>query len=238
MRAVAGVQVRFATSFTGERYVTDKLWERATIASCPWHPQGGCGFARHGTYERVTPVGCRVARWYCRKAGATVSALPDCLAAHRRGTLDELESLALAAERATSLAAAARTLRGEIELPGALRYLGRLRRDIQAVLAAVRGLDPARFVGVAATLVGFAAALGIVPPGVLMRLRTDCCAAHLATLPVPLGFVPYRIECNGERRATQQRAGRDPPRQRVEACASEHTRAPSPHDLPCRARPR
>lgn len=224
---MAGVQVRLATSSTGERYVTDKLWEHATIASCPWHPQGGCGFSRHGTYQRVTPVGCRVARWYCRKARATVSALPDCLAAHRRGTLEELECLALATERAASLAAAARTERQGIELPGALRFLGRLRRDLNAVLAAVRGLDPERFAGVAVTLVGFAAALGIVPPGVLVRLRVEC-AAHLATLPVPLGFVAYRIECNGERRATQQRAGRDPPRQRLEARTPDHTRAPSP----------
>lgn len=226
VRAVAGVQVRFATSLTGERYVTDRLWERATIASCPWHPDGRCGFSRHGTYERVTPPGCRVARWYCPEARATVSALPDCLAAHRRGTLDELERLALAAERTGSLAGAARTERREIELPGALRYLGRLRRDVRAVLVAVRGLEPERFAGAALTLLGFAAALGIVAPGVLVGLRAEC-AEHLVRLPVPLGFVPYRIARDGRRRATPQRAGRDPPHRTLEARAPDHTDAAS-----------
>ena len=37
------------------------------------HPQGGCGFARHGSYERVDPPGTRIARWYCRVGHQTFS---------------------------------------------------------------------------------------------------------------------------------------------------------------------
>jgi len=76
------MQVRLAMPITSEDYISAKLWEKATLISCPWHPGGGCGFARHGT----------IARWYCRKAGRTLSALPDCLSSHLSGTLDECEA--------------------------------------------------------------------------------------------------------------------------------------------------
>jgi hypothetical protein len=62
-------------------------WLSATLPRCPLHPQGGCGFARHGTYERVSPPGTRVARWYCPEGHCTFSLLPDCLAARLSGTL-------------------------------------------------------------------------------------------------------------------------------------------------------
>ena len=84
---MAGVQVRLATPTTSEDYVAGKLWRLASLARCPWHPAGGCGFCRHGTYERVRPPGTLIARWYCPKARRTVSALPDCLASHYSGTL-------------------------------------------------------------------------------------------------------------------------------------------------------
>lgn len=224
MRAVAGVQVRLRTPCTGEHYVTGKLWTRATIASCPWHADGRCGFSRHGTYERVTPIGCHVARWYCPKTGRTVSALPDCLAAHRTGTLAELEARLLAVERAGSLSAAADTMRTEIELPGALRYLSRLRRDIHGALAIVRGLAPERFAGVKPTITAFALLLGV--SGVLMHLRGEC-ARYLPRLPAPLGFDPRRNPRDRTASAPQHRSGRDPPHTLVEACVLVH-----PHD-PC-----
>lgn len=218
---MAGVQIRLATSLTGEDYVTGKLWTQATIASCPWHADGRCGFCRHGTYERVTPAGCRVARWYCPVIGRTVSALPDCLAAHRSGTLTELEVRLLAVEQAGSLAAAAVTMRTEIELPGALRYLSRLRRDIRGALAIVRGLHPERFAGVAPTLTAFAVLLGV--SGVLMHLRSEC-TQHLPHLPVPLGFDPRRNRWERRADGSQHRSGRDPPHRLIEACVLVHTR--------------
>jgi len=50
-----------------------------TLRGCPWHPQGGCGFSRHGTCPRARPPGALIARWYCPLARRTVSALPHCL---------------------------------------------------------------------------------------------------------------------------------------------------------------
>ena len=74
-----------------------------------------------------------------------MSALPDCLASHRTGTLNELERRLHALEQAGSLSAAAHTTRTEIELPGALRYLTLLRRDLYAAFSILRGLEPERF---------------------------------------------------------------------------------------------
>ena len=142
---MAGVQVRLATPTTSEDYVAGKLWRLATLTACPWHPAGGCGFCRHGTYERVRPRGALIARWYCPRARRTVSALPDCLASQYSGTLADLEATVLAVEQAPSRPAAAEQLRTEIELPGALRYLDRLCRAVHGALAAVRAVtDPLR----------------------------------------------------------------------------------------------
>lgn len=217
---MAGVQIRLATSLTGEHYVTARLWTQATITSCPWHADGRCGFSRHGTYERVTPAGCRVARWYCPEARRTVSALPDCLASHRTGTLIELERRLRALEQAGSLSAAAHTTRTEIELPGALRYLTRLRRDLYAALSILRALDPERFANIAITLCTFASVLGV--SDVLMVLRADY-ARHLPQLPVPLGFNPRRTARDTGVTTDQHRSGRDPPHRLIEACVFVHT---------------
>jgi len=232
---VAGLQVRLATSSTGEDYVTGRLWERATITSCPWHPEGHCGLRRHGTYERVTPPGCLVARWYCPLTGRTVSALPDCLAAHRRGTLAELEEHVLAVEQTASLEHAAGTRRTEIELPGALRYLGRLARDVHRALAVLRGLDPERFIGCAPTLAAFVALLGVRP--VLVGLRGDY-AAHLPGLAAPLGFDPRRNGRHDTAGAYQHRSGRDPPHALIEARVLIHKRRPRHREHPHRLRSR
>ena len=92
------------------------------------HPQGGCGFTRHGTYERVNPPGTRIARWYCRQGHCTFSLLPDCLAARGSGTLIEFEAVVNDTEAARSLEAAAAACRPDIELPGVLRWLRRRRQ--------------------------------------------------------------------------------------------------------------
>jgi hypothetical protein len=149
------MQVRLATPITSEDYITGKLWERATLDGCPWHPEGGCGFARHGTYGRVKPANTRVARWYCPKEKRTISALPDYLASHRSGTLDECEAVVCAVESAFSIEAACWDLRTEIELPGVLRYVTRLVRDIYRTLRIIKGLFPLYFSG-PPTVNGFA----------------------------------------------------------------------------------
>ena len=186
------MQLRLATLLTGEDHVARKGWEGATAPRCPWHPRGGCGFKRHGTYARVRPAGARVARFYCPGTGSTVSLLPDCFAARRSGTLDELEAEVLGVERAASLAAAAAVRRPDSELPGALRWLGRTRSDVHAALGIVRALLPEHFEALAPSLTAFAAALELdvdpgTVPGVLRTLR-GVAAAHLAALPAPLGF--------------------------------------------------
>ncbi|MGI9304505.1 MAG: hypothetical protein ACR2RB_17640, partial [Gammaproteobacteria bacterium] len=101
------MQLRHKTSLTSEQYVNRKAWCKASLARCPVHRQGGCGFARHGTYERVRPAGTRIARWYCRASHQTFSLLPDCLAARCSGSLAEVEAAVDVAERAGTLAAAA-----------------------------------------------------------------------------------------------------------------------------------
>ncbi len=205
---MAGVQVRLATPITSESYVADKLWRLATLSHCPWHPAGGCGFCRHGTYERVRPPGTLIARWYCPKVRRTVSALPDCLASHYSGTLADLEAMVIAVEQAPSRAAAAGQLRTEIELPGALRYLDRLRRTVHNALAAIRGLEPVRFAEVAPTLQGFAQALGA--DSILVHLR-GLVSRYLPQLPTPFGFDPHRRSRDTADRRRQHRTGPDPP---------------------------
>jgi hypothetical protein len=205
-----------ATPTTSEVYVADKLWRFASLTHCPWHPAGGCGFRRHGTYERVRPPGTLIARWYCPKARRTVSALPDCLASHYSGTLADLEAMVVAVEQAPSRSVAAEQLRTEIELPGALRYLDRLRRSVHGTLAAVRGLEPQRFGAVAPTLQAFAAVLG--SESVLIGLR-HLVARYLPQLPTPFGFDPHRCRLNGADRRRQHRTGPDPPSAFLEASA-------------------
>ncbi len=210
------MQVRLATSNTSEVYVTDKLWEYATLIACPWHPEGGCGFARHGTYGRVKPANTRVARWYCPTAQRTVSALPDCLASHRSGTLDECEALLRTVESSSGLEAACRDLRLEIELPGVLRYVTRLVRDIYQALRAIKGLLPLRFAGSEPTVNDFSNRLDTLT--VLTDLRLIA-SQFLPQLPTPLGFNPSRDNTHKSRPAFQHQVGRDPPVAFVEAIA-------------------
>ena len=71
----------------------------------------------------------------------TVSALPDCLASHYSGTLEELEVIVRTVEEARSLASASESLRTDIELPGALRYLRRVVTAVHAALLTLRVSD-------------------------------------------------------------------------------------------------
>ncbi|HME71378.1 MAG TPA: hypothetical protein VKM54_16115, partial [Myxococcota bacterium] len=59
------MQLRHETTLTGEAYVSQQAWRTASLARCPLHPRGRCGFAKHTAYTRVEPVGMRVARYYC-----------------------------------------------------------------------------------------------------------------------------------------------------------------------------
>ena len=90
------------------------------------HPEGGCGYARHGTYERKRPAGMYVARWYCRPAHTTLSLLPQFMAARLPGTVAELEEVVAVAEQARSLEQAANELRiDDVALASAMRWVRR-----------------------------------------------------------------------------------------------------------------
>jgi hypothetical protein len=202
------VQLRFACALTGAEYVTQEGWSSATLPRCPLHPHGGCGFARHGTYERVSPPGTRVARWYCPEGHCTFSLLPDCLAARRSGTLAEVEAVVRAAEQAPSREALCDTLRPEVELPGALRWVRRRVQDVHAGLTALKGLLGEPLLRVEPTVTAFAAHLQV--EAVLVVLR-GIGAPWLGALPAPLGFAPRPCAARQAATVVQHDAGPDPP---------------------------
>ena len=118
------VQLRFETGLTGADYVTREAWREARLSRCPLHPRGGCGFSSHGTYERKSPAGTLIARWYCPQGHCTFSLLPDHLAARFPGTLCEIEHVVATVEQAKSVEAAADALRRDaITLASAIRWV-------------------------------------------------------------------------------------------------------------------
>ena len=90
------VQLLWKCPLSDERYVSERAWESAILDSCPLHPEGGCGLERLGTYARVAPAGARVPRWWCPKAGVSISLLPSFLSARLSGTLAEVEAFVAA----------------------------------------------------------------------------------------------------------------------------------------------
>jgi hypothetical protein len=202
------VQLRFKTSLTGRQYVSQSAWKNATLPRCPLHPQGGCGFVRHGTYPRVSPAGTRIARFYCPTGHRTFSLLPDFLAARLSGTLAEVEAAVAAVEAAPSLEKAADGLRPAIELPGAVRWTRHRVKPIVAALHLLKGLLPEPLAALDTTLGAFRGALGVDP--VLPRLR-EIAAAYLHVLPPPLGFGPPHPGGGDPRARFQHEPGPDPP---------------------------
>ncbi len=151
----------------------------------------------------------RVARWYCRESRTTFSLLPDCLAARLPGTLADLENVVAAAERATSLAAAADTVRRDpIELPGAMRWLQRRIRLVRRALAQARSVLPEHLAGCPATVLAFRSRLGT--DAALVWLR-EMATPQLAALPTPLGYARHPVAPGHPVLPFQQRMGRDPP---------------------------
>ena len=201
------MQLRHSTELTSERYVTQKAWRQASLNRCPRHPQGGCGFARHGTYPRVDPPGMRVARWYCPDAHRTFSLLPDCLAARLRGSLDEVERVVVTVEESRSVEAAASALRLEVELPGALRWVRRRLSGVRAALLALITLMPGRL----GTVPEVRAVRAILGTERALRALREIGAAHLPTLPRPLGFRPAPRRAAGGDGRFQHETGPDPP---------------------------
>lgn len=184
------MQLLWKYPLADEQYVTDTAWKEAILAVCPFHPEGGCGVEKLGSYPRVEPVGVRIPRWWCPKQRASISLLPAFLAARLSGTLSAVEDVVAAVEQAGSVAAAVDVVHppeaeDAIGLECALRSMRRRVRAVRAALLAIATLMPERFEGVAPTLATFREALSC--GRVLVTLR-EVAERHLAALPVPLGF--------------------------------------------------
>jgi hypothetical protein len=206
------VQLRFQSGHTDADYVTLQLWRKASLPRCPIHPNGHCGFARHGTYVRKRPPGTQIARWYCPPGHCTFSLLPDHLAARFPGTLTQIETVVATVERAPSLEAAANALRpDEVTLPTALRWIRRRVRLVHTVLTVVVSLLPDLCLGAAPTVQSLRIRLGCET--VLIALRELTCV-HLHGLPRPLGFRPPSSGGGGRKHPFQQHQGPDPPADR------------------------
>ncbi|WP_242396296.1 hypothetical protein [Anaeromyxobacter oryzisoli] len=175
---------------------------------CPFHPEGGCGLARHGTYARVSPPGCLIARWWCPTARTSISLLPDFMCSRLTGTLAEVEAVVAAADAAPTREVASEVLRPDVELPGALRWLRRRTRLVHAGLAAAIGLLPGLLARCEPTITSVRSALGAEVA--LVRLRAEL-VPHLAALPPPLGFGPRPAQRRSSLTALQQESGTDPP---------------------------
>lgn len=119
----------------------------------------------------------------------TISLLPAFLAARLSATLDEVEDVIDAVERAPSVAIAAELTRpgtddDAITSISAARWLRRRLRPIRAALLALVTLVP-ELDGCTPTLVAIRGRLGVTR--VLVALR-DIATAHLHALAPPLGL--------------------------------------------------
>lgn len=184
------MQLFWKCPLTDERYVTQRAWEGAVLDGCPFHPEGGCGLERLGSYRRVEPPGAQIPRWWCPKQRQSISLLPSFLAARLPGTLADVERVVAMVEAAGGVSAAVDAVhppdaQKPVGLPGALRSIRRRVRAVRAALTAIATLLLDRFAGVPPTLAAFRQVLG--GGGVLVRLR-ELAERHLGALPTPLGF--------------------------------------------------
>ena len=200
------MQLRDPSSLTSEAYVAQCAWRRASLACCPRHARGGCGFARHGTYLRKTPAGMQITRYYCPTAHETFSLLPDGLASRFPGDLDDLERVVAHVDAARSIEAAADVLRPDIVLPSAVRWVRRRLTVVRTTLLTVVTLLPDLFGG-QAHLGAVRAALHTDHALVTLRARA---VTLLPALPRPLGFAHHGRPRRARRPKHQHRLGADP----------------------------
>jgi len=148
----------------------------------------------------------RIARWYCRDAQMTFSALPDCMAAGVAGSLDEVEQVALLAE-SKGVEAAAQDLRTEIELPGAMRWIRRRRDAVRVGLLALITAMPGRL----GTIPRIQAVRTVLESERALVSLREIGADHLHALSNPLGFCRPRQRRSERDSVTQHETGPDPP---------------------------
>ncbi|MCD6153178.1 MAG: hypothetical protein J7J07_04625 [Syntrophobacterales bacterium] len=134
------MQVRYSTKLSLQEYIEQEAWNQAYLDHCPFHPEGGCGLARHGFYARKLPEYCLIARYYCPKGHTTIGLIPDFFCSRLPGTLDEVEHAVNVAQESKSQEEAAEKLRPEITLTSALRWLRRRIRYVREALTTAAGL--------------------------------------------------------------------------------------------------
>jgi hypothetical protein len=186
------VQVLGKEFTAADRYVADRAWQRAILCECPFHPEGGCGLHKLGTYTRVEPVGTRVARFWCPRARQSISVLPAFLAARMSGTLDAIEAVVATVEQVGSAAAAVEQVhpqdqRRAVGHACALRSIRRRLRAVRAVLVALVTWLPEQLCGVAPTLGAVRLALGT--ERALLAVR-ELLAPQLHAMSTPVGLRP------------------------------------------------
>lgn len=178
------MQIRYPVKLTLNEYLEQKGWEQAELDHCPFHPEGGCGLAKHGTYPRKFPEYCLIPRWFCPQVRQSVSLLPDFFASRFPGTLDEVEETVNIAGSYGSQEKAAQALRPDVGLPSALRWLRRRLKYVRVILTILAGL---LVTGCAPNLASFRQKYST--SSVLTRLRA-LAEEHLCSLPPIVGFGP------------------------------------------------
>ena len=202
------MQIRYATNLSVEQYVRQQAWQAATLSQCPLHPQGACGFCKHGTYRRKFPDGAKIARWYCADGHMSFSLLPDCLASRLSGSLIEVEDVITEVENSPSQEAAADNIRIDILLPGALRWIRRRIFLVKAILSMLIELLPGLFADCHPSILSFRSVLSV--DYVLPELR-QVASSYLPILPPPVGFGSRPETKKLKKSRFQHQTGTDPP---------------------------
>ena len=148
-----------------------------------------------------------VPRWYCRDAHQTFSLLPDCMSARLEGSLDEAEQVVVRVEESPSVEAAAKKLRPDLEVAGAVRWVRRRVQGVRDSLVILLTVLPGSL-GVDARLVEVRR--NLATERALVALR-DIGTAHLQVLPRPLGFRPAGVRTSKREERLQHKTGADPP---------------------------
>lgn len=196
------MQIRYAADLSVDEYIAQKAWEKAMLEKCPLHPEGGCGFSRHGTYKRKYPKLLKIARWYCETGHHTFSMLPDFLSSRLPGLLHEVENVVSEVEKSKTQAAVAEKIRLDINLPGVFRWL-RLRLSLVKIsLELLINFFPSIF-KCQPRLTSFQSILNT--DYALPKLR-EIAKDYLYILPHPIGLNPI-----SQKNPFQQKTGTDPP---------------------------
>jgi hypothetical protein len=113
-----------------------------------------------------------------------------------------------AREAAGSIEAAAEELRADIELPGAVRWVGRRTRLVTAGIAALLGLLPDLLARCEPTVMSLRERLVAEP---VLPVVRGLASSHLAALPPPIGFGPRPTPRRRVLTGVQHNPGPDPP---------------------------